>query len=271
MAEIDKVERYAWEPLGQCWPRRQVALRLLNVDKSYQRQVVSVTKARAIARAFDFAACGYIVVVERSDGSLWVIDGQHRVEAARLRGDIEKLHAIVCKLPTVADEAALFRVLNTTRVNVMSSDLYRANVTAGDPDHVACDAMVRELGYTVGRDTSRDASAIRFPRCLVKTFRASPSVCRRAIEIQRVMIGNDASLSEHIHVGLFHIIMRHGPQVVSQRAGNVFANGGKPAVENAIKRFRLTAGFAATNATESCIMGVLAALNHKYRSKLTMG
>jgi len=266
---MDKQERYDWEPLGKPWPRRLVLLRLLNVDKSYQRENLNIVKARAIAKRWDFAAAGDLVVCERADGSLWIIDGRHRKEGALLRGDIDRLSAIIVKLATVEEEAALFQLLNNGRSNVASVDFYKASVTAGDQLYFACNTVIEAMGLRVRRGHTADT--IRFPKSLVNTFSKDADACADALRIQRTMIGPDRQLSEHIHIGLFHIIKKHGAPAVAERAGGVFANGGRDAVENEIKRVKLLQGFGSPgHSTDACISGVLAALNRRRHTKLTM-
>jgi len=262
------IERREWSQLRERWPRRQVLVASLNIDRSYQREVVSTHRARIIARAWDFAAAGYIVVCQREDGSLWVIDGQHRVEAARLRGDIHKLDAIVCSLATVAEEAALFRLLNTSPARVASMDLFKATLMAGDAAHVECNAMLARAGLRVG--SGKGAEDVRFPKCLMRTFRADPSVCESALVVQRRMIGTEAQLAERIHIGLCGVVARHGFEVVWERAAGVLAHGGRDAVLCEIRRQMLQRGYACHNTTMACTSGVLAVLNHGRHRKLTL-
>jgi hypothetical protein len=53
--------------------------------------VASQALIRQIARHWDWDLCLPLVVSRRADGSLYVIDGQHRLAAARIRGDIDHL------------------------------------------------------------------------------------------------------------------------------------------------------------------------------------
>src|SRR5215471_14986336 len=66
----------------------------LSVDPSYQRG----EKKRLInfiAKDWDWRKCGAIHVSLREDGEWKIIDGQQRTAAAKLRGDIKELPALI--------------------------------------------------------------------------------------------------------------------------------------------------------------------------------
>ena len=65
---------------------RIVAVADLQVDPSYQRCVKPNHKK--IARDFDPNALGVPLVGQREDHSLWIVDGQQRVEALKLLGKV---------------------------------------------------------------------------------------------------------------------------------------------------------------------------------------
>ena len=62
----------------------------LNVDHTYQRDL-DQTLAQKIARDYDIVAVDPIIVSMRSDGSLWIVNGQHRAAAAKITGETEIL------------------------------------------------------------------------------------------------------------------------------------------------------------------------------------
>ena len=61
-----------------------VALDELHIDESYQRSLQNHVKI--IARDWNPTKCDPLKINFREDGNLYVWDGQHRLEAARLRG-----------------------------------------------------------------------------------------------------------------------------------------------------------------------------------------
>ena len=63
----------------------------LKIDHGYQRPIRS--KIKRMVREWDYNLCDVILVSYR-DGKFYVVDGQHRVEAARQKG-VEMLKNIV--------------------------------------------------------------------------------------------------------------------------------------------------------------------------------
>ncbi len=109
----------------------------LRVDPAYQRQLqtdASQKLVRRIAQHWNWDLCQPLVVARRVDLTerLFVIDGQHRLEAARLRGDVEQLPCVVVTHASVADEAAAFVHLNQQRKPLSRMDLFKAAVASED-------------------------------------------------------------------------------------------------------------------------------------------
>jgi hypothetical protein len=97
---------------------------------------------------YDLDLAGVIVVNRRRDGSLWVIDGQHRWIAAKRAGEIEMLAQLFTGL-TVEQEAAMFRELNSNASPATATQKFKADLVAGDPKAVAIDQVVRRSGTRV--------------------------------------------------------------------------------------------------------------------------
>lgn len=85
-------------PLGRMPVLQFCAPGELDIDPAYQRDVTngsSLTLIRRLAQHWNWDLCQPLVVARRAGGGLFVIDGQHRLEAARLRGDIPQLPCVV--------------------------------------------------------------------------------------------------------------------------------------------------------------------------------
>ena len=70
----------------------------LHIDPTYQRSIdtaPSQTLIRRIAVHWDWGLCQPLTVAKRDDGMLYVIDGQHRLAAAKARHDIYDLPCVV--------------------------------------------------------------------------------------------------------------------------------------------------------------------------------
>lgn len=114
----------------------------LRIDPAYQRDVSngpSQTLIRRIAQHWNWDLCQPLVVARRTDFGerLFVIDGQHRLEAARLRGDIDQLPCVICNFANPADEAASFVHLNQQRRPLNKLDVFKAAVASEDPEACA--------------------------------------------------------------------------------------------------------------------------------------
>lgn len=145
---VDKVKMYKWELQDSPGKLQWIDKNALHVDSTYQRQIRG-NKPREIASAWSWVACGALRVALRSDGTYWVIDGQHRLAAALRRSDITDLPCVVFEVSGVADEAKGFVTGNTKRGAVKIFDKHRASVLAGDVVAQQIEQILVDLGLTV--------------------------------------------------------------------------------------------------------------------------
>ncbi len=143
-----KVSRLKFNPpLGRLPVLQFIAPAELRVDTEYQRSLEAKASQRLIsklAQHWNWDLCQPLVVSRRRGGELYVIDGQHRWEAAKLRGDIQQLPCVVVEYESAADEAASFVNLNQRRRPLSKIDLFKAAVASEDKQ--AC-AIVEALAY----------------------------------------------------------------------------------------------------------------------------
>jgi hypothetical protein len=128
----------------------------LTVDETYQRSVeggVSRKQILDMAVNWDWRLCMPLLISRRA-GTLFVIDGQHRLEAARLRGDITYLPAVIFEFDDQRGEAELFLNANRKRRQVSKLDDFHAAVAAGDEKATAIRDVVAAAGLVVGRNTA---------------------------------------------------------------------------------------------------------------------
>lgn len=124
----------------------------LSVDPAYQRSIEGRDSQRLIARIakrWDWAKCLPLLVSDRGSGQLFVIDGQHRLQAARLRGDIAQLPCVVVSVGGAEGEAALFDAVNSQRRALTPLELFRAALASGDPESLAIMAAIEAAGLTL--------------------------------------------------------------------------------------------------------------------------
>lgn len=120
----------------------------LEIDPSYQRSIENGESQALIA---DIALNWHwgraqVLTVSRRDGRLFVVDGQHRLAAAKLRGDIQQLPCLIEEFSDVAEEASLPNDLNDKRRPVSAIDKFRAALVAGDAACMAIGAAIGQAG-----------------------------------------------------------------------------------------------------------------------------
>ncbi len=132
----------------------------LNVDPSYQRSIEvgsSPSLIRKIAMFWDWSLFHPLAVSRRVDGSLWVVDGQHRLAAAKLRRDLYDIPCVVTAYASQADEAASFVAMNVQRRALSALDLFRAALAAGDETATQITALLDQSGLTLAPHSNHSA------------------------------------------------------------------------------------------------------------------
>lgn len=164
----------------------------LNLDDSYQRSTdngASQALIKKIATGWDWRMCLPLVVSKRDDGSLWVLDGQHRLAAALLRGDIPFLPCCVGVYGSVADEAAMFVAMNRARKPMNRLDDFHAAIASGDGEAIEIAKLITDAGFTVSRRTGSQswvAGEVAFTSAIAKILRKhGATVCANALQIMQ--------------------------------------------------------------------------------------
>lgn len=125
----------------------------LSIDPTYQRSVenrASQKLIREIAQDWHWGLCQPLVVSARDEGaSLFVIDGQHRLEAARLRGDIDALPCVLVECDGAEEEAASFVQLNQHRRPLNAIELFRAALASGEDEAAGIAKALEDAGLTM--------------------------------------------------------------------------------------------------------------------------
>src|SRR4051794_31726791 len=89
----DKIRQYGWTADNVPGKLIYLPKESLQVDPTYQRPLNDRKRLR-IASAFNWAAFGVLICARRPDGTIWVIDGQHRLSAAMSRSDVRDVPVI---------------------------------------------------------------------------------------------------------------------------------------------------------------------------------
>jgi hypothetical protein len=140
------------------------------VVEEYQGHV-NQSLVEKIAKNWSDPAAGAVILNLREDNTYAVLDGQHRVLAARKVGQTE-LNALVFVGKTIEEEARLFVQLNTKH-NVSSRDRFKANLFAGRTQEKNIRLILREVGLDVGvAGPSRDGRVMQCPSVLLEVYEA---------------------------------------------------------------------------------------------------
>jgi hypothetical protein len=132
-----------------------VAAKLLSIDLRVQRDHLNKAKLQRMREKYDRLSLGTIVVSERADGSLIVLDGQHRWNlVAEIEGDDYELDCRIHSGLSLPEEAALFVNLNVQEA-ASPLDKHKARVTQGEPVAVAIDKAAVDSGWLVGTGKGR--------------------------------------------------------------------------------------------------------------------
>lgn len=127
-----------------------VALNELHIDGSYQRSLQNHVKV--IARDWNPTKCDPLKINFREDGFFYVWDGQHRLEAARLRG----IKYLLCDITvgfTQAQEAELFGCQGVGIKKPDPYDIFKANICSGEKIDTAIKKMCDYYDLNVNRNS----------------------------------------------------------------------------------------------------------------------
>jgi len=135
-----------------------VGLNDLQVDLAVQRATVPA-RLRKIAEHFDMILVGELLVSQRADGGLYVLDGHHRLSAAKRQNGSAPatLKAEIFTGLSRADEARLFLGRND-RANVRSHDRFRNLATLGDQETLGVQMAAQAAGFVFISDDVDDAT-----------------------------------------------------------------------------------------------------------------
>jgi hypothetical protein len=179
------------------------------VDPNVQR---SLKKNRVSRMAGDFKpeAVGVLTTSYRSADRIHVIDGQHRyraAEAAAYTGPIQTMeyHGL-----SIAEEAALFRLLNTTE-KVNRIDQFIVRCVEQDADALRLAGFIADHGWTVGTGGPHRMTAIA---SLERVYALSPDAADSTLNVLTQAYGhNPAAVQGSLIEGLGRMLARYGRAV----------------------------------------------------------
>jgi hypothetical protein len=133
----------------------EVAVGDIQLDIAVQRAIVAA-RLRKLTANFDPILLGEVLVSERTNGQLYILDGQHRLRAAEQSG----IPTVTCEIFTglsKADEARLFMGRND-RAGIAKNDRNRNLATSGDTDTLNVQMAAQSTGYRFITDKPEDST-----------------------------------------------------------------------------------------------------------------
>lgn len=173
----DKAKRYAWSMKHRPGALLMVDKNIILVDSRYQR-LLNDGKRLQIAADFNWVAFGVLSVNKRSDGSIWCIDGQHRLAAAKSREDVLTVPVSVFSIPdSVEEEALAFLALNTLRRPLTSKEKFRASLISGDLIASVAQELIQGAGRSI--DSRSSESSVDCLTALMNVIRLDEQTARK--------------------------------------------------------------------------------------------
>lgn len=241
----------------------------LKLDPTYQRSLAS-HRIQMISQSWSWVACGVLTVALRQgegdspSGDYYLIDGQHRVAAAK-ELKIPTLPCLVFESKSTVGEASGFLEANTARRTLGVLDRYRALLTIHDPVALKVKSLLDQIGRNPYDNSGRDTI-----KCLDFLMRAVEQDQNSLETIWPLMaeLCEGRSILKAILSGFFYIERYLSNSSITERLWRRrILQVGYDAINRSIAE---TVGFEGKSGSAVCARGILRALNRGLRNKLTI-
>jgi hypothetical protein len=195
----------------------------LSIDElqvgSYQRPIRPAWVKRIVESYDPTLFQPLTVALRESDNEYYVVDGQHRLEVARILG-IKRVPCILFCETDLVKEAAQFVGLQEQRVGLTGPQRYHARLMANEPVVAAVDKILRKNGFAVlapekvSHGRSRDT--FQAPGALIAMYLADGKgeLLDEILAILRaVWDGHPDALHNSLVRGLGSFLKRYGTRI----------------------------------------------------------
>jgi hypothetical protein len=193
----------------------------LNVDPDVQR-LSDPNQLAKLETDWDKMFLGTLVVSRRSDGTMWVIDGQHRKEVARRKeGENFLLDCEVYTGLTRQQEALMFIKLNKYRKAVRPYDSFRISLAAALPTEIAMDAAVRARNMEIAASPSANkVGAVEACRRIV--VKGGSALLTDTLEVAEAAWGREAESWDNMMIqAIATVIHKNSSNIEHKRLSNI--------------------------------------------------
>ena len=241
----------------------------LRFDESYQR-IDKIVTARVtdIAKNFDEGALGVILVSERDNGDLYVIDGMHRVLGTMKRfGADYRIPAMLYQGMTIEDEARAFW-MQTKRTAISAISEHKARVVANEAMAVCIQEVLDRNGLTTTKrgQTTNNGKRFYAVRTLEKIYKESG--CEAVDFVVETVIAGTKPIgveaSGDLVDAVYGVLIRY-PNVDADTISRTITNRGAAYIRNralALRKMGITRELAEVQA-------LVDAINHGRRNRLS--
>jgi hypothetical protein len=189
-------------------------LDLLTTDPEVQRPLDDV-RVNKIAKGFRWEAFGVPVVSRRPDGKEVVLDGQHRIAAARTAGfSSTGCRVLVYTGLSREQEAEMFRLLNDTK-HPTALDLFLVALIERRPEEMEINSIIEDHGLKVVRSGDRAFKAVAAARAV---YNLGPDTLRRTLHILTSAWGvNALAVDSRLVHGVGRVAFRYNGAIDARR------------------------------------------------------
>jgi hypothetical protein len=122
--------------------------------EAYQESRLDMLRAQSYANNYNPSAIGSVIVSHRNN-NYYIVDGQHRVVATRLRGNPNTIMCEIIEGLTIEQECDLFLELNKNRKPIDYITRFKARVMSKEKK--ACDIynMLESFGLEISKSKSK--------------------------------------------------------------------------------------------------------------------
>ena len=175
----------------------------------YQRERINKKKVSSMVKEWDWDVYTPIKVSVRHNepDKYYIVEGQHRVTAAGIKGFIE-LSATIVETQNVAEEAALFRAINRagSALPLSLHDDWKAALVAEDPEITKINNTLKRYGFNVASHGDDNCiSCVSTLKRLCKKYDATILAFTLDV-LRRAFDGASVSLKSKFLTGLAHFL-----------------------------------------------------------------
>lgn len=191
---------------------------VLNLRADEYNRPVENSTARRMAKAFNPNLVGTLIVSKR-DGSYYIIDGQHRAQAALLCG-VKMLPCLVHEGLSYSEEADLFVKTNRERKPLQAFDYVKGLHEAKDETVTNLYSAAKDAGFQISKQSGRNRiPAVRSALSVVEKYG-----CRVFVETLSVLKnawdGDPISLSGEMILGTSILLNAFGTKIDRERVSH---------------------------------------------------